>query len=175
MTDIATLLKDKIRDVPDFPKPGILFKDITTALQDGPTLKATIEALANATKDLDFDVIVGMESRGFIYGTALAFHLGKGFVPVRKPGKLPAAKTAVSYELEYGSDTLEIHTDALKEGQRALIVDDLLATGGTAAATVKLLEKIGGTVAGLVFVIELGFIPGRDKLPGQTIRSLVTF
>ena len=168
-------LKSLIREVPDFPKPGILFYDITTALKDARGLKLIIDSLAERAQGQKLDVVAGIESRGFIFGPSLATVLGVGFVPVRKPGKLPAATTQVSYDLEYGSDTLEIHTDAVEAGQRVLIVDDLLATGGTAAACAKLIEDLGATVAGLSFVIELGFLNGREKLPNHAISALLNY
>ena len=168
-------LRSLIREVPDFPKPGILFYDITTALKDARGLKLIIDSLAERASGQNIDVVVGIEARGFIFGPALATQLGVGFVPVRKPGKLPAETTKVSYELEYGSDTLEIHSDAVEQGQRVLIVDDLLATGGTAVACTKLIEDLGATVAGLSFVIELGFFNGRSKLANYDIAALLNY
>lgn len=168
-------LKALIREVPDFPKPGILFYDITTALKSPRGLKLIAYALAEQARGLHPDVVAGIESRGFLFGPQLAVELGTGFVPVRKPGKLPAETTQISYELEYGSDTLEMHTDAVEPGQRVLIVDDLLATGGTAAACAKLIERLGGTVAGLSFVIELGFLNGRGKLGGYDVSALLRY
>ena len=168
-------LKSLIREVPDFPKPGILFYDITTALKSAKGLKLIAYALAEQARGLNPDLVAGIESRGFLFGLQLAADLGTGFAPVRKPGKLPAETTQVSYELEYGSDTLEIHTDAVEPGQRVLIVDDLLATGGTAAAAVELIESLGGTVAGLSFVIELGFLNGRAKLDGHDVAALLRY
>ena len=168
-------LKRLIREVPDFPKPGILFYDITTLLKDRDGLKAVIAELKQAIDGLDFDVVLGIESRGFIFGPIVAHDLGKGFVPVRKPGKLPAATERMEYALEYGADAVEIHKDAISAGARALIVDDLLATGGTAAAVARLVEKLGGEVSGLVFVVELDFLHGRDKLPGYEVRSLLHY
>lgn len=168
-------LKSLIREVPDFPKPGILFYDITTALKDPRGLPLIADALAERAQGQNVDVVAGIESRGFLFGPSLATTLGVGFVPVRKPGKLPAETTKVSYELEYGSDTLEIHSDAVQPGQRVLIVDDLLATGGTAAACVQLIEGLGGTVAGLSFVIELGFLNGRGKLTNYDIAALLNY
>lgn len=164
-----------IRTVPDFPKPGILFRDITTLLQHPAAFAAAIAALSAEARALRPDVIVGIESRGFVFGAPVAVALGLGFVPVRKPGKLPAATVRETYALEYGDDTLEIHRDALRPGMRALIVDDLLATGGTAAAACRLVEAIGGEVAGLVFLIELGFLPGRERLAGREIHALVHY
>ena len=168
-------LASTIRSVPDFPIEGILFYDITTLLKNSAALKASIDRLAQNYQNQNIDLIVGMESRGFIFGTPLAYQLGIGFAPVRKPGKLPAQSIAESYELEYGSNTLEIHADAIEKGQRVLIVDDLLATGGTAKATCNLVEKLGGQVAGLAFVIELSFLNGRDKLKNYEIFSLLKY
>lgn len=168
-------IKKLIREVPDFPKPGILFYDITTLLKEPEGLRAVIEASHKAVDDIEFDVVAGIESRGFIFGPVLASALGKGFVPVRKPGKLPAATERVEYALEYGTDALEIHRDAVTKGTRVLIVDDLLATGGTAAAACQLVEKLGGDVAALAFVVELDFLEGRKKLPGRTVRSLLRY
>ncbi len=157
-------LRTKIRHVPDFPKPGILFYDITTLLRDAAGLRQTIDGLSEPFRDKQVDLVVGIESRGFILGCAIADRLGAGFVPVRKPGKLPASTIQQPYELEYGSDTLEIHKDAIEEGQRVLIVDDLLATGGTARAALDLVSQTGGEVLGLTFLVELGFLNGRAKL-----------
>lgn len=168
-------LKQVIRHVPDFPKPGILFYDITTLLKNNIALEATIEKLATNYQNRQIDVVVGIESRGFIFGVPLARQFGVGFVPVRKPGKLPAETIAKSYTLEYGTNTLEMHIDALESGQHVLIVDDLLATGGTAQATCKLVEQVGGVVSGLAFVVELTFLQGRDKLAGYDIFSLVQY
>jgi len=164
-----------IRDVPDFPVEGILFKDITTLLQDPKALKETVDRLRAYADSRNVDVIVGVESRGFMFGMPLAYNMGLGFVPVRKPGKLPAEKISESYTLEYGTNTLEIHTDAMKPGQRALVIDDLLATGGTALATCKLIERLGGVVAGTAFAIELSFLKGREKLQGYDVFSVVKF
>ena len=157
-------LRTKIRHVPDFPKPGILFYDITTLLRDAAGLRQTIDGLSEPFRDKQVDLVVGIESRGFILGCAIADRSGAGFVPVRKPGKLPASTIQQPYELEYGSDTLEIHKDAIEEGQRVLIVDDLLATGGTARAALDLVSQTGGEVLGLTFLVELGFLNGRAKL-----------
>lgn len=168
-------LKKLIREVPDFPKPGINFYDITTLLKDPDGLKQSIDALADLADGLDVDTVIGVESRGFIFGTPLAYQLGKGFVPVRKPKKLPAECVSVSYDLEYGQDTLEMHKDAVGEGHRVLIVDDLLATGGTARAVVDLVEKMGGVVAGLLFVVELDFLNGRGKFDGYNVKSLLNY
>ena len=168
-------LRSLVREVPDFPKPGILFYDITTVLKDPKGLALVAEQLAAAARGMDVDLVAGMESRGFLFGPLLALRLGTGFALMRKPGKLPAAATRVSYDLEYGTDALEIHSDAVRPGQRVLIVDDLLATGGTAAAAVKLVEELGGEVAGLSFVIELDFLHGRDRLAGYGVSSLLHY
>jgi adenine phosphoribosyltransferase len=168
-------LKQLIREVPDFPKPGINFYDITTLLKHPEGLRRTVDALSDEFRGEQVDTVVGIEARGFIFAPALAYHLGAGFVPVRKPRKLPAECASVSYELEYGQDTLEIHRDAVGEGHRVLIADDLLATGGTAKAVVDLVEGLGGRVVGLVFVVELEFLPGRKKLAGYDVRSLLKY
>lgn len=168
-------LKQKIRNVQDFPKPGIGFKDITTLIKDAAAFKQSIDALASHYDPADIDVIVGIESRGFIFGAALAYKWGKGFVPVRKPGKLPAEKISEEYQLEYGTDAVEIHKDAITPGQRVLIIDDLLATGGTVAATANLVERLSGKIVGISFLIELSFLNGREKLSRHNVRSLITF
>ena len=168
-------LKKYIRHVPDFPKPGILFYDITTLLQNPAGLRAAIESLAQPFTGKGIDLVVGIESRGFIFGAPVADRLGAGFAPVRKPGKLPAKCARESYALEYGTDTLEIHEDAVKKGQRVLIVDDLLATGGTARATVDLVRKIGGTVHGLAFLIELLALNGRARLTGEQVHASLQY
>ena len=168
-------LKSLIREIPDYPKPGILFYDITTLLKDTAGLKGVLDGLLAQTDGLGIEKVVGIEARGFIFGPALAYALGTGFVPIRKPKKLPAAIESMEYALEYGTDTMEIHRDAIEPGQRVLIVDDVLATGGTAQAAAKLVEKLGGKVAGLGFVIELDFLSGRAKLPGHTVTSLVHY
>ena len=168
-------LKKLIREVPDFPKKGILFYDITTLLKDKLGFATLIDALSEHYLDKDVDLVLGMEARGFIFGPALAYRLNAGFVPVRKPGKLPAATAKVEYDLEYGSNTLEIHKDAIRKGQRVIIVDDLLATGGTAAATVELAKSLGADIAGLGFVVELDFLKGREKLPGSEVFSLLHY
>lgn len=168
-------LKALIRDIPDFPKPGILFRDITTLLRDPEGLRYTIDTMAEKCADLPIDYIVGMESRGFIFGTALAYKMGLGFIPVRKPGKLPSAVHTVEYELEYGSDRLEMHQDAGHPEANILIVDDLIATGGTAAATAKLVEQAGCKVAGFAFVIELTFLNGRQYLPDVPVITMVQY
>jgi adenine phosphoribosyltransferase len=168
-------LKQLIREVPDFPKPGINFYDITTLLKHPEGLRRTVDALSDQFRGEQIDTVIGIEARGFIFAPALAYHLGAGFVPVRKPKKLPAECASISYELEYGQDTLEIHRDAVGEGHRVLIADDLLATGGTAKAVVDLVEGLGGKVVGLVFVVELEFLPGRKKLEGYDVRSLLKY
>lgn len=168
-------LKKLIREVPDFPKPGINFYDITTLLKDPSGLEQTIDALTEQCRGLDIDTVIGVESRGFIFAAPLAYQLGAGFVPVRKSKKLPSDTVSVSYELEYGQDTLEIHRDAIGEGHRVLIVDDLLATGGTAKAVVDLVEGMNGKIVGLHFVVELDFLHGRDKFDGYEVRSLVRY
>lgn len=168
-------LRKMIREVPDFPKPGINFYDITTLLKHPDGLRRTVDALAAEYEGEQVDTVIGVEARGFIFAPALAYHLHAGFVPVRKPRKLPAECASVSYELEYGQDTLEIHRDAVGQGHRVLIADDLLATGGTARAVVDLVEGLGGKVVGLVFVVELEFLPGRAKLDGYDVRSLIKY
>ncbi len=164
--------QDYIRDVPDFPKPGIVFKDITPLIADGDAFSAAVSELA-CHIDSDVDAIVGIESRGFIFGAALAQQLGLGLITVRKPGKLPARVHSVEYELEYGMDRLEVHRDALSAGHKVVVVDDLLATGGTAAATIKLIELLGAEVAACLFVIELSFLHGRDALGDVKVSSLM--
>jgi len=168
-------LKQLIREVPDFPKPGINFYDITTLLKSAEGLRRTVDALAAEYEGQQIDVVVGVEARGFIFAPALAYHLGAGFVPVRKPKKLPAERASISYDLEYGQDTLEIHRDAISEGSRVIIADDLLATGGTAKAVCDLVEGLGGKIEGLVFVVELQFLPGRKKLEEYDVRSLIKY
>lgn len=166
-------LESLIRDVPDFPKPGILFKDITPLLADPAGFSEACDRLAEPFKDKGITKVVGIESRGFIFGAPVAERLGAGLVPIRKPGKLPAERVNQSYELEYGTDTIEIHADAVSPGEKVLLVDDLLATGGTMAAAAELVTKIGGQIVGIAFVIELCFLSGRDKLPGQNIHTLI--
>jgi adenine phosphoribosyltransferase len=168
-------LKKLIREVPDYPKPGILFYDLTTLLKDKRGFQKLVDKLCDHYADRKVDVVVGIEARGFIFAPALAYRLGAGFVPVRKPKKLPAKTAKVSYQLEYGTDTLEIHEDAIKPGQSVLISDDLLATGGTAAATVKLVQALGGIVNGAAFAVELTFLNGRAKLPGLDVFSLIQY
>jgi adenine phosphoribosyltransferase len=168
-------LKKLIREVPDFPKPGILFYDITTLLKNADGLKAVIDRLGEAFAGKAVKKVIGVEARGFIFAPALAYRLGAGFVPVRKPNKLPAHKTQATYDLEYGQDTLEIHTDAIESGESVLVVDDLLATGGTARAVAELVERLGGHVAGFGFVVELEFLNGRQRLAGYDIVSLLKY
>jgi adenine phosphoribosyltransferase len=168
-------LKKLIREVPDFPKKGILFYDITTLLKDKLGFAALIDLLSEYYIGKNIDLILGMEARGFIFGPALAYRLNAGFVPVRKPGKLPAPTASATYDLEYGSNTLEIHKDAIRKGQRVIIVDDLLATGGTAAATIQLAKSLGADIAGLAFVVELDFLKGREKLAGYDVLSLLHY
>ena len=168
-------LKAKIRNVPDFPKPGILFYDITTLLRDPDGFRDVIAAMASPFLNQSIDLVVGIESRGFILGGAVAEELGAGFVPVRKPGKLPAKAVKESYALEYGTDVLEIHEDAVLPGQRVVIVDDVIATGGTARATASLIRKLGGTVHALAFLVELEFLKGREKLEGETIHTVIRY
>ncbi len=168
-------LKKLIREVPDFPVPGILFYDITTLLKDKRGFATLIDALAEHYIDHEIDLVLGMEARGFIFGPAVAYRLNAGFVPIRKPKKLPAATASISYELEYGKNTLEIHKDAISPGQRVIIVDDLLATGGTAQATVSLAESLGARVVGCGFVVELDFLKGREKLGKYNVFSLLRY
>jgi adenine phosphoribosyltransferase len=168
-------LSSTIRAVPDFPLEGILFYDITTLLKNPAALRETIDLLTHHYQDKQIDLVAGMESRGFIFGVPLAYRLGVGFVPIRKPGKLPAEKISETYELEYGRNTLEIHLDAIEKGQKVLIVDDLLATGGTAKASCNLIEKLGGEIVSLAFIVELSFLKGREKLGGYDIFSAVQY
>lgn len=168
-------LKSLIRDIPDFPKPGIMFRDITTLLQNPDGLRDVIDRMAADCANLQPDYILGMESRGFIFGTPLAYKLGVGFIPVRKPGKLPAPVYSVEYELEYGTDRLEMHQDALKADSRVLIVDDLIATGGTAKATAQMVQQAGAKLVGFCFVVELLALGGREKLPNVPIITMVEY
>jgi adenine phosphoribosyltransferase len=169
------LAESLIRDVPDFPQPGIMFKDITPVVQDYAALKQVIEKMAEWARERKVDAVVGIEARGFIFGAPLALALGVGFVPLRKLGKLPYNRVAEEYSLEYGTNTVEIHADSLKPGQRALIVDDLLATGGTAAAAGRLVERVGGVVAGYAFMVELEFLEGRQVLSGRDVLALISY
>lgn len=168
-------IKDLIRNIADFPKKGILFRDITTLLKDGEGFKEVIDILAKRYKDKKIDYILGAESRGFIFGAPLAYAIGAGFVPVRKPGKLPYNIVKAFYELEYGRDSLEIHTDAIEKGKKVLIIDDLLATGGTAKAIVELVEKLGGVIEEIAFIIELEELNGRKKLKDYDIYSMIKY
>jgi adenine phosphoribosyltransferase len=168
-------LRSIIRDVPDFPKPGIIFKDITPLLKDPLAFRETLDQLQKAVGNLTINGVVGIEARGFIFGSALAARLGVGFIPIRKPGKLPYATIRESYLLEYGTDTVEMHRDALGDGDRVILVDDLLATGGTMRAGVRLVEKTGARVEKVLFVVELLFLKGREKLEGYAVHSLITF
>ena len=168
-------LKKLIREVPDYPKPGILFYDLTTLLKDKQGLHLLIDQLCEHYKGHAIDVVVGIEARGFIFAPALAYRLGAGFVPVRKPKKLPAKTMSVTYQLEYGSDSLEIHADAITRGQHVLLCDDLLATGGTAAAAINLIRQLGGEIAGAAFAVELNFLNGRAKLAGTDVFSLLKY
>ncbi|MHC4267334.1 MAG: adenine phosphoribosyltransferase [Planctomycetota bacterium] len=169
------MLKELIRDIPDFPKEGIVFKDITPLLQNPSGLKEVVNKITDHYENQKIDVIVGAEARGFLFGPAVAINLNAGFVPVRKPGKLPYETASETYELEYGTDTLEIHRDAIKAGDNVLMVDDLLATGGTMAASCRLVESLGGKIAGCAFIIELGFLNGKDLLSKYDIFSLVKY
>ncbi|HEX6568708.1 MAG TPA: adenine phosphoribosyltransferase [Acidimicrobiales bacterium] len=174
MTRESSWLAAHLRDVPDFPQPGIVFKDLTPLLADVDAFRFAVDAVADHAAGLTVDKVVGIEARGFIFAAAVAYRLGAGFVPVRKPGKLPWAKVTETYALEYGSDSLDIHQDALAPGDAAYVVDDVLATGGTAAATCRLVERLGGQIAGLAFVVELGFLDGRAKLSDHDVISLIT-
>lgn len=168
-------IRDLVRDVPDFPRQGIVFKDITPLIADPTAFRGAVELLAERVAEAEFDRIVGIEARGFIFGAALAYRLCKGFAPVRKPGKLPWRADRETYELEYGEGILELHEDAVERGERVLIIDDLLATGGTAAAAARLVERRGGEVASIAFVVELSFLEGRKLLHGYDVHSLVTY
>ena len=168
-------LRAKIREIPDFPKPGILFYDITTLLKDGPAFREAVELMTERYRGTQVDAVVGMESRGFIFSAPMAAELGAGFVPVRKLGKLPAETLSVEYALEYGTNTLEIHKDAITPGQKVLVVDDLLATGGTVVGTLELLKLLKAEVVGLAFLIELLFLKGRDRLRDQRIHSVIQY
>ncbi|HEY2993740.1 MAG TPA: adenine phosphoribosyltransferase [Methylomirabilota bacterium] len=172
--DVAAL-RAKIRDIKNFPTEGILFKDITTLLKDGPAWRFAVDSLASHYQKDKVEIVVGVESRGFIFGGAIAHQLNAGFVPVRKLGKLPGKTIEVEYELEYGRDALAMHEDAIRQGQRVLAVDDLLATGGTMAATLRLVEQLGGRVVGVAFMIELAFLKGREKLKNYPLHSLITY
>jgi adenine phosphoribosyltransferase len=168
-------IEEYVRSIPDFPEEGIIFRDVTSVLQDADGLHLAIDLMMDKVKDLDFDVVVGPESRGFIFGVPIAYNLHKPFIPVRKKGKLPCETISVDYELEYGTATIEIHKDAIKPGQRILIVDDLMATGGTIEAIIKLVEQLGGQVVGTVFLMELAGLEGRKKLNGQRVESVIVY
>ncbi len=168
-------LKNKIRNISNFPKEGIEFKDITTLIQDGEAFKESVDKIADLIRDYDIDLIVGPEARGFIFGTPVAYVLNKGFAPVRKKGKLPAEVMQYEYDLEYGTDVIEIHKDAIKKGMKVAIIDDLLATGGTIHACSKLIESLGGEVVVMAFLMELEFLKGREKLEGYNVKSLIKF
>jgi len=172
---VEEYLKEKIRDLPDWPEKGVIFRDITPVLEDPESFKTAIDSLYDLVRDLDFSKIVAVESRGFIFGGALAYKMGKGFVIVRKPGKLPCETISHSYELEYGKDTIEMHKDAVKPGEKVLVLDDLIATGGSAEATAKLVEKLGGKVTAFAFLIELESLKGRDKIQGYDVLSIVKY
>jgi len=175
MSASAQSLASRIRDVPDFPIPGILFRDITTLLQDAEAFRQAVDAMVGPFRSDQIDLVVGVESRGFIFATPVAYALGAGFVPVRKLGRLPAEAIRAEYELEYGTNTLEIHADAARPGQRVLVVDDLLATGGTAAASVDLVKRLGADVVGLSFLVELGELRGRERLGGERVHSVIRY
>jgi adenine phosphoribosyltransferase len=168
-------LKARIRDVPDFPRPGVVFKDITTLLRDAASFKEATDLLVELCAEPRVDKVLAVESRGFILGSVVAERLGVGFVPVRKPGKLPAKALKATYELEYGTDSLEMHEDALARGDRVLVVDDLIATGGTASAVADLVERLGASLVGFAFLVELSFLKGRDRLQGRAVRSLICY
>ena len=168
-------LEEYVVTIPDFPEPGIMFRDITSVIQDPDGLKLAVDGLANLIKDTDFDLVVGPESRGFIFGVPVAYLTGKGFIPVRKKGKLPRQTVSQKYDLEYGQAEVEIHVDAIKPGQKVVIVDDLIATGGSAEAAVKLVEQLGGKVVKMIFVMELAGLKGREKLAGYDVESLIVY
>ena len=173
MSSPEEFLKSLIRDVPDFPRPGIMFKDITPLIQNGHGFRTAIDLMAAVYSDSEVDLVASPEARGFIFGPALAYHLGCGFSPIRKPGKLPHQTTSVSYELEYGQDAVEMHSDGILEGQRVLLVDDVLATGGTIEACTRLVESLSGTVVGCLFLIELTFLKGRSRLDGYRLEAIL--
>ena len=168
-------LADYVRTIPDFPEPGIMFRDVTSVLQDADGLVDSIDAYIDMVKDLDFDLIVGPESRGFIFGMPVAYKLKKPFIPARKPGKLPCETVSREYALEYGTAKIEIHKDAIKPGQKVVIIDDLIATGGTIEASIKMIEKLGGEVVKVVFLMELAGLKGREKLKGYDVESVITY
>ena len=168
-------LEEYVLTIPDFPEPGVMFRDVTSVIQDPDGLKLAVDGLVEAAKDIDYDIVVGPESRGFIFGVPVAYLTGKGFVPVRKKGKLPRETISRKYDLEYGQAEIEIHKDAVQPGQKVLIVDDLIATGGSAEAAAKLVEDLGGEVVGLVFVMELEGLKGRERLKGYNVKSLIAY
>ena len=168
-------IEDYIRTIPDFPEKGIMFRDITTILEDPEGLKLTVDRLCDSVRDVDFDLVVGLESRGFIFGVPIAYNLGKSFVPVRKKGKLPCATIEAEYDLEYGKSVLEMHKDAIVPGQKAVIIDDLIATGGTTEAIIRLIEQLGGEVVRIVFLMELCGLKGRKKLTGYDVQSVIQY
>ena len=168
-------LEEYVVTIPDFPEPGIMFRDITSVIQDPDGLKLAIDGLVGLVKDLDFDLVIGPESRGFIFGVPVAYLLNKGFIPVRKKGKLPRETVSMKYDLEYGQAEVEIHKDAIRPGQKVVIVDDLIATGGSAEAAVKLVEQLGGQVVRILFVMELAGLEGRKKLEGYSVESLIVY
>jgi len=168
-------LKALIRDVKDFPKEGIIFKDITTVLQDPEGLRNSVDAMQKVLEDVDFEIVIGPESRGFIFGVPLAYNMNKGFVPVRKAGKLPYKTESIEYSLEYGTATIEMHTDSIKPGDRVVVIDDLLATGGTSKAMIELIEKLGGVVVKMVYLIELTFLDGREVIGDYDITSIIQY
>jgi len=172
---MEAMLRENIRDIPDFPKPGIIFKDITPLLQNHAAFSATISTLVDRYRDKRIDVVVGIESRGFLFGAPLAHQIGASFVPLRKKGKLPYKTVDMSYDLEYGTATVEMHTDAIGKGQRVLVIDDLLATGGTASAACELVRKLGGELVECAFVVELAFLGGREKIKGVPIYTMVSY
>ena len=168
-------LEEYVRSIPDFPEEGIIFRDITSVLQDADGLQLAVDTMQDKIKDLDFDVVAGAESRGFIFGAPIAYELGKSFIPVRKAGKLPCETVSMEYELEYGTACIEIHKDAIKPGQKVVIIDDLIATGGTIEAAAKLIEQLGGEVVKIVFLMELAGLNGREKLAGYDVASVITY
>ena len=168
-------IEEYVRTIPDFPEPGIMFRDVTSVLQDPDGLKLAIDSLLAMVKDVDFDVVVGAESRGFIFGTPVAYEMGKSFVPARKPGKLPRETVSMEYALEYGTGTIELHKDSIKPGQKVVVVDDLIATGGTIEAAIKLIESLGGEVVKVLFLMELAGLNGREKLKGYDVESVITY
>ena len=172
---MSKTLEDYVVTIPDFPEPGIMFRDITSVIQDPAGLKLAVDGLVGLLKDVDYDLIIGPESRGFIFGVPVAYLCGKGFIPVRKKGKLPRETVSQKYDLEYGQAEVEMHTDAVKPGQKVVIVDDLVATGGSAEAAAKLVEKLGGQVVRMVFVMELAGLEGRKKLAGYDVKSLISY